>query len=190
MQLNNDISAQKTSDKGSIEVICGSMFSGKTEELINRLNKARAEGFSVEIFTPAIDTRYSRNAIVSHDSNSIPAISVTKSAEILAQSELATVVGIDEAQFFDSELPEICSYLANKGIKVIVAGLDMDFKAQPFGTVPALMAIAESVTKLHAKCVVCGQPAMYSYRIVPGDSQVLLGENESYEARCRVHFNS
>jgi thymidine kinase len=190
MQLKDDFSVQKTKGGGSIEVICGSMFSGKTEELINRLNNVRTEGFSVEIFTPAMDTRYSRNAIVSHNDNSIPAISVSTSADILAQGELSEVVGIDEAQFFDSELPEICNLLANRGVRVIVAGLDMDFKGRPFGPIPGLMAIAESVTKLHAKCVVCGQPAMYSYRIVPGEGQVLLGETESYEARCRVHFGS
>lgn len=190
MQLNDDISVQKSIPAGSIEVICGSMFSGKTEELINRLNNARTQGFSVEIFTPAIDTRYNRNAIVSHDANSIPAISVSASAEILAHGGLLNVIGIDEAQFFDDELPVVCTSLANNGVRVIIAGLDMDFRARPFGSVPALMAIAESVTKLHAKCVVCGLPAIYSYRIITGDSQVLLGEKESYEARCRLHFSS
>ena len=189
MQSNTSISDQKNETLGSIEVICGSMFSGKTEELIKQLNDARRAGFSVEIFSPAVDTRYKQNAIVSHNLNSIPAIPVSKSAEILAQSELTRVVGIDEAQFFDDELPGVCNTLANKGIRVIVAGLDMDFKGNPFGPMPALMAMAESVTKLHATCVICGNPALYSYRTVPNDNQVLLGEKESYEPRCRVCYH-
>lgn len=189
MQLNNDISTQKTTKAGSLEVICGSMFSGKTEELINRLNNAREAGFSVEIFSPAIDSRYSQNAIVSHNANSIPALSVSISAEILAPGSGVQVVGIDEAQFFDDELPHICNTLANNGVRVIVGGLDMDFKGKPFGPMPALIAMAETVTKLHARCAICGEPALYSHRIVPGDAQVLLGEKESYEPRCRAHFH-
>ena len=189
MQLNNDKSRHKIKGSGSIEVICGSMFSGKTEELIKRLNNAREAGFSVEIFSPAIDSRYNRNAIVSHNSNSIPAISVVSSAGILAPDLRVQVVGIDEAQFFDDELPRICNSLADSGVRVIAAGLDMDFRGKPFGPMPALMATAGSVTKLHAKCAVCGNPALYSYRTVPGGSQVLLGEKESYEPRCRICYH-
>jgi len=188
MQLNNDIPSKKTTNCGSLEVICGSMFSGKTEELINRLNNAREAGFSVGIFSPAIDSRYSQNAIVSHNANSIPALSVAKSSEILAPGRLVQVVGVDEAQFFDDELPGICNMLANNGVRVIIGGLDMDFKGKPFGPMPALIAMAETVTKLHARCAICGEPALYSYRIVPGDTQILLGEKESYEPRCREHY--
>ena len=188
MQLNKYIHTKKTTNCGSLEVICGSMFSGKTEELINRLNNAREAGFSVGIFSPAIDSRYSQNAIVSHNANSIPAISVTRSSEILAPGSLVQVVGVDEAQFFDDELPGICNELANNGVRVIIGGLDMDFKGKPFGPMPALIAMAETVTKLHARCAICGEPALYSYRIVPGDTQILLGEKESYEPRCREHY--
>ena len=174
---------------GSIEVVCGSMFSGKTEELIRRVNRARIAKVNVEIFSPVADTRYDKSALVSHNLNSIPSKAVGKSAEILPLAAHIQVVGIDEAQFFDDGLPEVCQTLANSGVRVIVAGLDMDFKGRPFGTMPQLMAMADSVTKLHAVCVKCGQQAMYSYRLVPNESQILLGEKESYEARCRNCFN-
>lgn len=174
---------------GSIEVVCGSMFSGKTEELIRRVNRARIAKVNVEIFSPVADTRYDKSALVSHNLNSIPSKAVSKAAEILPLAAHIQVVGIDEAQFFDEELPDVCQALANSGVRVIVAGLDMDFKGRPFGTMPQLMAMADSVTKLHAVCVKCGQQAMYSYRLVPNESQILLGEKESYEARCRNCFN-
>ena len=174
---------------GSIEVVCGSMFSGKTEELIRRVNRARIAKVNVEIFSPVADTRYDKSALVSHNLNSIPSKAVSKAAEILPLASHIQVVGIDEAQFFDDELPNVCQTLADAGVRVIVAGLDMDFKGRPFGTMPQIMAIADSVTKLHAVCVKCGQQAMYSYRLVPDDSKILLGEKESYEARCRNCFN-
>jgi thymidine kinase len=174
---------------GSIEVVCGSMFSGKTEELIRRVNRARIAKVNVEIFSPVADTRYDKSALVSHNLNSIPSKAVSKASEILPLAAHIQVVGIDEAQFFDDELPDVCQALANSGVRVIVAGLDMDFKGRPFGTMPQLMAMADSVTKLHAVCVKCGQQAMYSYRLVPNESQILLGEKESYEARCRNCFN-
>jgi thymidine kinase len=174
---------------GSIEVVCGSMFSGKTEELIRRVNRARIAKVNVEIFSPVADTRYDKSALVSHNLNSIPSKAVSKAAEILPLAAHIQVVGIDEAQFFDDALPDVVQTLANSGVRVIVAGLDMDFKGRPFGTMPQIMAMADSVTKLHAVCVKCGQQAMYSYRLVPNESQILLGEKESYEARCRNCFN-
>ncbi|WP_207428274.1 thymidine kinase [Pedobacter sp. SYSU D00535] len=176
--------------RGSIEVVCGSMFSGKTEELIRRLRRAQIAKLNVEIFKPKTDTRYDEVAVVSHDANSIPSTPIENSSAILLLSGNAQVVGIDEAQFFDDELPEVCIKLANKGIRVIVAGLDMDFKGQPFGPMPALMAIAEDITKVHAVCVQCGAPASFSYRTVATDTRVLLGEKESYEPRCRPCFNN
>jgi thymidine kinase len=174
---------------GCIEVICGSMFSGKTEELIRRVNRARIAKVNVEIFSPVADTRYDKSALVSHNLNSIPSKAVSSAASILPLAGHIQVVGIDEAQFFDDELPEVCATLANSGVRVIIAGLDMDFKGRPFGAMPQLMAMAESVTKLHAVCVKCGNQAMYSYRLVPDDSKILLGEKESYEARCRKCYN-
>ncbi|GGH21761.1 thymidine kinase [Mucilaginibacter phyllosphaerae] len=165
------------------------MFSGKTEELIRRVNRARIAKVNVEIFSPVADTRYDKSALVSHNLNSIPSKTVAASAEILPLAGHIQVVGIDEAQFFDDGLPQVCQTLANSGVRVIIAGLDMDFKGRPFGAMPQLMAIADSVTKLHAVCVKCGQQAMYSYRLVPNESQILLGEKESYEARCRNCFN-
>lgn len=170
---------------GSIEVICGSMFSGKTEELIRRLKRAQYAKLHVEIFKPAVDKRYDDRLVVSHDSNSIPSTPVEHSSSILLLSNDTQVVGIDEAQFFDEGLTEICVNLANKGIRVIVAGLDMDFKAQPFGPIPHIMAIAEHVTKVHAVCMQCGAPANYSFRTSTDTKTVLLGEKEAYEARCR-----
>ncbi|WP_437918268.1 thymidine kinase [Sphingobacterium sp. LRF_L2] len=176
---------QKNTQVGSIEVICGSMFSGKTEELIRRMKRAQFAKLPVEIFKPTIDIRYDDRAVVSHDSNSIPSTPIAHSSAILLLSAETKVVGIDEAQFFDDELPHVCIQLANKGVRVIVAGLDMDFKGQPFGPIPALMAIAEHVTKVHAVCVQCGAPANYSYRISDNKDKVLLGEKDSYEPRCR-----
>jgi len=166
------------------------MFSGKTEELIRRLKRAEIAKLKVEIFKPATDTRYDETAVVSHNYNTISATAVDHSAEILLLSADTQVVGIDEAQFFDDGLPEVCNTLANRGIRVIVAGLDMDFAGQPFGPVPALMAIAELVTKVNAVCVRCGNPAMYSFRRVASEARILLGEKESYEPRCRVCFNT
>jgi len=175
---------------GSIEMICGSMFSGKTEELIRRLRRAEIAKLNVEIFKPATDTRYDETAVVSHNYATVAATAVNHSAAILLLKPDTQVVGIDEAQFFDEGLPEVCTKLANKGIRVIVAGLDMDFTGKPFGPVPALMAIAEMVTKVHAVCVRCGNPAMYSYRRVDSNVTILLGEKESYEPRCRPCFNA
>jgi thymidine kinase len=186
---SEDIFKRRNEIGGSIEVVCGSMFSGKTEELIRRVNRARIAKVNVEIFSPVADTRYDKSALVSHNLNSIPSKAVSKAAEILPLASHIQVVGIDEAQFFDDELPSVCLTLADAGVRVIVAGLDMDFKGRPFGTMPQIMAIADSVTKLHAVCVKCGQQAMYSYRLVPDDSKILLGEKESYEARCRNCFN-
>jgi len=170
-------------------VVCGSMFSGKTEELIRRLNRARIARLKVEIFSPKADTRFAEDALVSHNANSIPSTPVENASSILLLGSDVHVIGIAEAQFFDDELPEVCNILANKGIRVIVAGLDMDFKGRPFGPMPTIMAMAESVTKLHAVCVRCGNPALYSYRLVPDESRVLLGEKESYEPRCRICYH-
>ncbi len=175
---------------GSIEVICGSMFSGKTEELIRRLRRAQIAQLNVEIFKPKTDTRYDDTDVVSHNANSIPSTPVENSSSILLLGANTQVVGIDEAQFFDDALPEVCTQLANRGIRVIIAGLDMDFSGKPFGPMPALMAIAEDVTKVHAICLQCGAPANHSYRTVASESTILLGEKDSYEPRCRDCFNS
>jgi len=185
MLFNEDIFKRKSEYGGSIEVICGSMFSGKTEELIRRIKRTQIAKLSVEIFKPKIDIRYNETSIVSHDANTIPSTPVENASAILLLGSNAQIVGIDEAQFFDDELPEVCNKLANKGIRVIVAGLDMDYSGKPFGPLPAIMAMAESVTKVHAVCVVCGNPALYSYRLVENDTRILLGEKESYEPRCR-----
>ena len=171
--------------KGWIEVVCGSMFSGKTEELIRRLNRAKIARQRVEIFKPALDTRYHDENIVSHSAVSIRSTPVQTAEEILLFAGDSEVIGIDEAQFFDSNLVEVCNKLANSGKRVIVAGLDMDFAGVPFGAIPQLMAIAEYVTKVHAICVVCGDIAQYSYRKVASQDKILLGETDSYEARCR-----
>jgi thymidine kinase len=171
--------------RGWVEVICGSMFSGKTEELIRRLKRARIAHLKTEIFKPAIDTRYDPKDIVSHDDHAIPSTPIDNSQEILLLSGDIDVVGIDEAQFLDAELPFVCDRLALQGIRVIVAGLDMDFKGNPFGPMPALLAKADYITKLHAICVCCGHIATFSYRKTAQGSQVLLGEAESYEPRCR-----
>lgn len=174
---------------GWIEVICGSMFSGKTEELLRRLKRAKFANLRVEIFKPQIDTRYHDSLIVSHDSNHIQSNPVSVAENILLYANEVDVVGIDEAQFFDDRLPDVCNILASKGIRVIIAGLDMDFKGQPFGPMPALMANAEFVTKVHAICMRCGNPAGYSYRLTDSDKTVLLGEKQEYEPRCRACFN-
>ena len=170
---------------GRIEVVCGSMFSGKTEELIRRMKRAVFAHQKVEIFKPAIDTRYSDEDVVSHDSNSIRSTPVESSASILLLSSNIDVVGIDEAQFLDDGLVDVCNQLANRGVRVIIAGLDMDFKGVPFGPIPALCAIADDVTKVHAICVKCGNLAYLSHRIVSGDKRVMLGEQTEYEPLCR-----
>lgn len=188
MLFNEDVFKRKSEHGGSIEVICGSMFSGKTEELIRRLKRGQIARLSIEIFKPKTDTRYDETAIVSHNANAIPSTPVESASAILLLGSNAQIVGIDEAQFFDSELPEVCNRLANKGIRVIVAGLDMDYTGKPFGPLPAIMAMAETVTKVHAVCVICGNPALYSYRLVENESKILLGEKESYEPRCRRCF--
>ncbi len=165
------------------------MFSGKTEELIRRLKRARIARQRVEIYKPAIDTRYSDNDVVSHDANSIPSTPVESARSILLMASDAQVVGIDEAQFFDDAIVEVCNELANSGKRVIVAGLDMDFKGIPFGPMPQLMAIAEDVTKVHAICVKCGNLAHVSHRIVKAEQRVLLGEQHEYELLCRQCYN-
>jgi thymidine kinase len=179
----------KVIEKGWIEVIAGSMFSGKTEELIRRLRRAEIANQTVEIFKPAVDKRYSEKKVVSHDANSINSTPVRHSADILKLANGCEVVGIDEAQFFDDELPAVCNALANKGRRVIVAGLDMDFKGLPFGPIPELFAIAEYVTKVHAICMRCGNLAQYSHRLSEKDELVLLGEKDIYEPLCRECFN-
>lgn len=174
---------------GWIEVICGSMFSGKTEELIRRMRRAKIAHQQAAIFKPAIDVRYSRDEVVSHDANSIPSTPVQHSRELLNISEDINVIGIDEAQFFDDGLPKVCEQLALKGIRVIVAGLDMDFRGQPFGPMPALLAMAEYITKVHAICNHCGNLATHSYRLSTDEQTVMLGEQQEYEARCRVCYS-
>lgn len=176
---------KKVNQAGWLEVICGSMFSGKTEELIRKLNRAKIAKQKVEIFKPALDTRYHNEDIVSHNSTAIRSTPVQAAQEILLLSGDSQVIGIDEAQFFDESLVEVCTKLADSGKRVIVAGLDMDFLGQPFGPMPQLMAIAEYVTKVHAICMVCGELASYSYRKTSHSAQVMLGETDSYEARCR-----
>lgn len=170
---------------GRIEVVCGSMFSGKTEELIRRMRRAEFARQRVEIFKPAIDTRYSEEDVVSHDMHAIPSTPIDSSTQILLLSSEIDVVGIDEAQFFDNGLVEVCNQLANNGVRVIVAGLDMDYKGVPFGPIPALCAIADEVTKVHAICVKCGNLAYLSHRTVDNDRRVLLGETAEYEPLCR-----
>ncbi|HYV93656.1 MAG TPA: thymidine kinase [Chitinophagales bacterium] len=174
---------------GWIEVISGCMFSGKTEELIRRLKRAKIANQKVEIFKPATDVRYHDSNIVSHDENYIPSTPVEQSEQILLLAEQNEVVGIDEAQFFDLELPRVCDALAAKGTRVIVAGLDMDFSGKPFGPMSELLARAEYATKLHAICTVCGNPASFSFRKSGEKSVVLLGERNAYEPRCRGCFN-
>ncbi|MFT4073400.1 MAG: thymidine kinase [Dysgonamonadaceae bacterium] len=179
----------ETTKRGTIEVICGSMFSGKTEELLRRMKRAKFARQAVEIFKPAIDVRYSDMDVVSHDHNSISSTPVEHSTNILLLSSNVEVVGIDEAQFFDDGLVDVCQQLADQGVRVIVAGLDMDFKRNPFGPMPQLCAIADDVSKVHAICVKCGSLANYSYRLVKNDRQVMLGEAMEYQPLCRVCYN-
>ncbi len=173
---------------GWIEVICGSMFSGKTEELIRRLNRAIIAKQKVEIFKPALDVRYHKSQVVSHNATAIRSTPVHTAEEIFLYIGECDVVGIDEVQFFDNQIIEVCNRLANAGKRVIVAGLDMDYLGRPFGAMPALMAIAEFVTKVHAICIKCGAIAHYSYRLSQSKEKVLLGEKDVYEARCRRCF--
>ncbi|NEM96670.1 thymidine kinase [Pontibacter burrus] len=174
--------------RGWIEVICGSMFSGKTEELIRRLNRAKIAKQKVEIFKPTVDKRYHDEDVVSHNANVIRSTPIDFAQDMLLLGGSCDVVGIDEAQFFDDGLAEVCVKLANSGVRVIAAGLDMDYLGKPFGPMPALMAVAEYVTKVHAICVQCGDIATYSFRSAASEQQVLLGETDSYEARCRHCF--
>ena len=177
--------AGETHRPGRIEVVCGSMFSGKTEELIRRMKRAKFAKQKVEIFKPAIDTRYSDIDVVSHDQHSIPSTPIDTSSSIALLASDIDVVGIDEAQFLDEGLVDVCNDLANRGVRVIVAGLDMDFKGKPFGPIPALCAIADEVTKVHAICVRCGALAYVSHRLVANDKRVLLGEQAEYDPLCR-----
>lgn len=189
MQFSQHIENRTEGLRGSIEVVCGSMFSGKTEELMRRLRRAKFANQRIEIFKPAIDTRYDEREVVSHDKNSIPSTPVDSSASILLMASEVDVVGIDEAQFFDKGLIEVAQTLADKGIRVIIAGLDMDFRRVPFGPMADLCAIADSVDKIHAICVECGRLANYSHRLVSGDAQVMLGETKEYAPLCRVCYN-
>ena len=175
---------------GSVEVICGSMFSGKTEELIRRLKRAQFAKQKVEIYKPCIDVRYSEDKVVSHDSHSIPSTPISSPASMLELSGDVEVVGIDEAQFFDETLVDVVQQLANKGIRVIIAGLDTDFLGKPFGPMPALMAIAEDIQKVHAICVKCGSPANHSHRLIKNEQLVVLGEKDEYEPLCRHCYNA
>ena len=174
---------------GWIEVICGCMFSGKTEELIRRLNRAIIARQHVEIFKPSVDTRYHTEEVVSHNQNSISSTAVKHAEDILELAGNCKVVGIDEAQFFDDQVIDVCNKLANSGKRVVVAGLDMDYEGKPFGPMPFLMAIAEYVTKVHAICAVSGAPASFSYRLTPDKEKMMLGTAEQYEARSRLYFN-
>ena len=182
--MNNNL-AGESHRPGRIEVVCGSMFSGKTEELIRRMKRAKFAKQKVEIFKPSLDTRYSDVDVVSHDQHSIPSTPIDSSSTIALLSSDIDVVGIDEAQFLDDGVVDVCNDLANRGVRVIVAGLDMDFQGKPFGPMPALCAIADEVTKVHAICVKCGALAYISHRLVANDKRVLLGEQMEYEPLCR-----
>lgn len=186
MFLENTVNANE--QFGWIEVICGSMFSGKTEELIRRLKRAQFAQQKIEIFKPAIDLRYDDQLVTSHDQNQIPSTPVPAAANIPMLADSCDVVGIDEAQFFDDEIVKVCNDLANRGIRVIVAGLDMDYRGNPFGPMPALMATAEYVTKVHAICTRTGNLAQYSYRTSKEDDLLLLGEKENYEPLSRAAY--
>jgi len=188
MFLENTVNHQMPS--GCIEVICGSMFSGKTEELIRRLKRAQFARQKVEIFKPIVDTRYSEEEVVSHDNNSIRSTSVESSSNISILADGVDVVGIDEAQFFDDGIVDVCNELANRGCRVIVAGLDMDFQGKPFGPMPYLMATAEYVTKVHAICVRTGNLAHYSHRTAADQKRVMLGAQNNYEPLSRAAFNN
>jgi thymidine kinase len=174
---------------GWIEIICGSMFSGKTEELIRRLKRAKIANQRVEIFKPKVDTRYDEAKVVSHDANYILSTPIEHSRRLLELTEGVNVIGVDEAQFFDEDLPEVCQMLALRGLRVIVAGLDMDFRGKPFGPMPNLLAVAEYITKVHAICQHCGNLATHSYRLSADDHTVVLGEKDTYEARCRTCYH-
>ncbi len=187
MFLENSINNKR--QRGWIEVVAGSMFSGKTEELIRRLKRAKIAKLNVQIFKPQIDTRYSDKKIVSHDTNEISSTPVSDSSKILELVTNEDVVGIDEVQFFDEGIVDVCNMLANNGIRVIVAGLDMDFKGKPFGVMPSLLAVAEYITKVHAICMTCGQLANHSHRLSGSEGLVELGEKDKYEPLCRSCFN-
>lgn len=174
---------------GWIEVICGSMFSGKTEELIRRLKRAKIANQTVEVFKPVVDTRYDEASVVSHDENSLMSTPINRSVHLLDVEDHVQVIGIDEGQFFDLQLPTVCEKLALKGKRVIVAGLDMDYLGKPFGPMPQLLAVAEYITKVHAICQHCGNLATHSYRLSSEASTVVIGEGDLYEARCRVCYN-
>jgi len=184
-----EYSTRSTGKRGSIEVITGSMFSGKTEELIRRLRRAQYAGLKVEIFKPSLDNRYSETRVVSHDEKSIVSTPVDNSSSILLLSGEVDVVAIDEAQFFDNSIVDVCNSLADSGVRVIIAGLDMDFMGKPFGPMPALISIAEYVTKVHAICMRCGNLAQYSFRKSEDSQVVLLGEKNLYEPLCRTCYN-
>lgn len=183
MFIEPNISGER---RGWIEVICGSMFSGKTEELIRRLKRAKIANLKVEIFKPSIDIRYDETKVVSHDANAIQSTPIDNSQTILLMAQDVDVVGIDEAQFFDDQIMEVCEKLALRGTRVIVAGLDMDYQGKPFGQMPKLLAIADYITKLHAICMQCGNIANISYRKTSQEGQVLVGEKDIYEPRCRI----
>jgi len=173
---------------GWIKVICGSMFSGKTEELIRRLKRAKIANQKVEIFKPVIDQRFDESKVVSHDANFVLSTAIDQAEKILSMVDGVNVVGIDEAQFFDEALPQVCEELAVRGLRVIVAGLDMDFKGRPFGPMPDLLAMAEYITKVHAICQHCGNLATHSYRLTPDEDTIVLGEKDLYEPRCRTCY--
>lgn len=187
MFLENTIN--KSGTHGWIEVITGSMFSGKTEELLRRLKRAKFAKQKIEIFKPKIEVRYSEEEVVSHDENAILSTPVDSSANIILLANNVEVVGVDEAQFFDDGLVEVCNSLASSGIRVIVAGLDMDFRGKPFGPIPKLLSVAEYVTKVHAICVRCGNLAQYTHRTSGGEKLILLGETDMYEPLCRSCYN-
>jgi len=188
MFIEPQLSKGKPSKSGWIEIICGSMFSGKTEELIRRLNRARLAKQKLEIFKPTLDTRFHEVDVVSHDENAIRSTPVQFAHDILLLAGDSDVIGIDEAQFFDESLLQVSQQLASQGKRVIIAGLDMDFEGKPFGPIPDLMAMAEFVTKVHAICMQCGALASYSYRLTKEKTKVMLGEKTEYEARCRSCF--
>ena len=175
--------------RGSIEVICGSMFSGKTEELLRRLKRAKFAKLKIEIYKPIIDTRYDNQKIVSHDNNFINATPIKKSSDILKMMKNVNIIAIDEAQFFTDDLIKTCNTLANSGIRVIIAGLDMDFLGSPFGQIPQLLSIADHITKVHAICVDCGSVANYSFRTIDDNKLVALGEKNNYKPLCRICFD-
>jgi thymidine kinase len=187
--VSRDFEINSESKKGWIEVVCGSMFSGKTEELIRRINRAKIAKQKIEIFKPAIDKRYDDMQVVSHNANSLDSTPIEAASEILLLANNAEVIGIDEAQFFDEALPEVCTKLAQQGKRVIIAGLDMDFLGRPFGPMPHLLAIAEYVTKVHAICMQCGQLAYVSHRTSEEKQTVVVGEKDRYEPLCRSCFN-